>query len=108
MTRPKVRITVVPRPGETLDQAKSRTWFEHEVAALGEGCCPMCGARLRPVPTPLGQGGSCPEGHGRFWAGGTPGAWEGPYSVHQWAEINPYTGEPRFDDQGHELADRPW
>lgn len=101
--RPLVMLTVVPRDGETPEQATRRAWLEHEFAAFGEGICPRCAARLRPVPTPKGAGGSCPEGCGRWWAGPTPGAFEGDYSVHQWAEWNPWTGEPLFDAFGQLL-----
>jgi hypothetical protein len=81
-----VKITV--NPGETANQA----WLRHEIAALSEGCCPKCGGRMQPTETDNGPGARCSKGHGLWWHGETPGAWEGDYTVKWWAEFNPYTG----------------
>lgn len=62
-----------------------RDRYLHEVAALSEGCCPDCTARLVPSDTPRGPGGRCPAGCGSWWHGDTPGAWEGDHTVAWWA-----------------------
>lgn len=85
-----MRITV--QPGEDARQV----WMRHQIAALGEGCCPYCTARMEPAPTANGPGARCTRGCGRFWTGHDPAD----VIVSWWREVDPRTGEPMLDDHG--------
>lgn len=76
----KVSFTVPA--GTNPDQA----FWGHVRSALGEGCCPRCGCRLKPVDTGLGVGGACPHCD-HAWA------MDGKETT-QWRLTNPFTGEP--------------
>ena len=58
-------------------------WLRHEVAAIGEGLCPFCSARLQPIETPKGMGGRCGQ-HGIFHA--DPSDTTGWEMVCQWVD----------------------